>query len=845
MIDTATDVLREVFRNNLALTEFLKTGKVSTSGLSLGIYVNYWRRRTHVADHTLRPRLDREMAEISSPEKHISHALSSLSDHFLERQPATRGLDNRKNIGSGRIFRHTVRWELFEDWQNTITDILPLFVIAWRLRFGRNLLRMSAMDVAGFITNEIEPQLRFSALPTTHNPYLSSLIEQHGLDEMHLHLNGTSESELVWRDAIMYPIEFAKKIRKPDADERREELFAQEDPSLTTEELILKIKAASRLRSALWQIIRRELGRSSQDRNADNQQILAKARYDILCSDDITLAAGREFDHPPFKHFNNKPPLIKETLFLCFLYSMLEATKDKRLQSAIYSYLQLQALFHRVIVQQEHQLGFDQFQKITVNELRERTEERYKARFHQLQYSQIGDIDCLEGRFSPKKDLPGNRKLLTQIISDFARYKKQDGPSIPRGLRNLASTAKALNTGRMRLSLVAHFIKKPDKMVRKLKASKNVVSFWQCRHYSLRCDVEKQRRTLENLLNTCPDLNHFVSGFDAAANELDAPPEVFAPVFRRLRTSGHRNFTYHCGEDFRHLLTGMRAVEEAVDFLKLGAGCRIGHGTAVGIDPKLWIDRSPPSITMPAGTRLDDLVFVRKHLAGSADNTPILAVIDSKIAHLSMQIYGGAYPYEILYEAWKLRWIDPILVFEIDSKLSDALTGERRREVKQFRKKKAEHPEAFKLFERYHGARGNSDTVSKYETLIDIDKADPVERMLGREQYRKIQTAIIRLINTKQMAIEVLPTSNLRIAPYHSYAEHHVLTWLGVKPESGMQTTVCIGSDDPGIFATNLRNEYAHLFREIDNINSMTTATHSVDFVLKLIENGKIFRFRD
>ena len=53
-----------------------------------------------------------------------------------------------------------------------------------------------------------------------------------------------------------------------------------------------------------------------------------------------------------------------------------------------------------------------------------------------------------------------------------------------------------------------------------------------------------------------------------------------------------------------------------------------------------------------------------------------------------------------------------------------------------------------------------------------------------------------------------MPTSNVRISFYKNHEEHHIKRWLceDVKP------LVVLGSDDTGIFATNLRNEYAHVY---------------------------------
>lgn len=76
------------------------------------------------------------------------------------------------------------------------------------------------------------------------------------------------------------------------------------------------------------------------------------------------------------------------------------------------------------------------------------------------------------------------------------------------------------------------------------------------------------------------------------------------------------------------------------------------------------------------------------------------------------------------------------------------------------------------------------------------------------------------------------------------YQEHHIFTWLGLNNVSNdldMGASVCVGSDDPGIFATNLRNEYAHLQIALEERGLDVERTHNI--LEGLVRNGKIFRF--
>ena len=330
-------------------------------------------------------------------------------------------------------------------------------------------------------------------------------------------------------------------------------------------------------------------------------------------------------------------------------------------------------------------------------------------------------------------------------------------------------------------------------------------------------------------------------GYDAASNELDAGPEVFAPLFKRLRKAGNHNFTFHAGEDYVHLLSGIRAVYEAVHFLDLKTGNRIGHGTAVGICPKLWRERLGNTVVMKQSDRLDDLVFARRLLMMKGEHHQVLPVVESKIRVLSAKVYGKAVDPEILYRAWELRYFDPILAFELKRDHQSYLREGMIKEIKDIEKLKKEDPDAFAILASYHGLGEGFDKLKEAEKLIEINSDDPEEAALNSKVIRVLQKVVLAEIRKRHIAIESLPTSNLRISFYKSFAEHHIFNWLGVGDEPDMDVPVVLGSDDPGIFSTNLRNEYAHLLIELDKRLSPMEAIAKLEQVAR---NGKIWRFK-
>ncbi|MGU5772105.1 hypothetical protein, partial [Aeromonas allosaccharophila] len=86
--------------------------------------------------------------------------------------------------------------------------------------------------------------------------------------------------------------------------------------------------------------------------------------------------------------------------------------------------------------------------------------------------------------------------------------------------------------------------------------------------------------------------------------------------------------------------------------------------------------------------------------------------------------------------------------------------------------------------------------------------------------------------------------SNVRISQYQHIGEHHVLRWMrvpGYIEEGDPEIMVSLGSDDPGIFASNLETEFYLLYSTLRKAGlSDTDALHRLSI---LNERGRIYRF--
>jgi hypothetical protein len=506
----------------------------------------------------------------------------------------------------------------------------------------------------------------------------------------------------------------------------------------------------------------------------------------------------------------------------------------------------------RMTVQQVDQVGFDQFQKYTVVGTREKLEREYETRFRQLNVRPPHDVlSHLEGRLAPKKTVAELVDLLTAIVEGYLKFR--GCPQRPVSSHRLYDAAPGCMTGGCthgcagpvrgrvdsELALVIHFIKQMSN-----GASK------ECLDGGLRADLVVQAAVLGQVLDRYPLARQLIAGIDAAANELHAAPEVFGRTFRSMRRKGVRHATFHVGEDFAHLTSGIRAVSEALMILKLGAGDRIGHGTSLGVSPRLWLDRTGDRVMLPLGEQLDNAVFIWATLSRPDSQLRPPGVLLDTIARLSADVYGREISASVLHRAAGLRGLDILEILSLERsagiKPGDAAaTAEAATDKAAL---VADHGTADELRMvaaiagdtlAYSAFRERHQLGDKLRVLTEVVTED-----IAPEALAEMQDLVLGDLNRAGVAIETLPTSNVRIGIYHDHGEHHLFRWLGLSGEPLRNLpTVCVGSDDTGIFATSLRNEYAAIW-DVLHRRLGQSADSSTAIIETLNRNGAAYRFK-
>ncbi|RQT27081.1 hypothetical protein [Burkholderia contaminans] len=681
---------------------------------------------------------------------------------------------------------------------------------------------------------QVLPLLRPEEAPVT------DYVEREGLHETHLHLNGSTHAEICWLRAIRDPRtetrEFVSAWTRGKNAGRLRELVGQANPDLTPQILYQHLRTASRLRS--WLLA------AAEDRIAPTTSLpMSCERLCNAGNDEWSVGLGE-----PAPAWRHESDIEEELAWMVNLVVRLQQRPSVQLTRMFHAYLLLLNEYYRLLVQSEAQYGFDQFQKFTLTELREPAERDYRARFHAMHgpRSATSTIGYLEGRFAPKDEPVKAYKLFKAILGGYLEYLRDAGATDLR----LGGTSYSLSEllGELdryferpitrhrsihRLTLVAHFIKQPWPPAQKQMAG-------PYRHYSLDLQLRRVTGVLLSCLARWPRLQTWVRGIDAAANELHAPPDVFAPVFRVCRRSGLTRRTYHAGEDFRHLLSGIAVMWEALTLLDLRDGDRIGHGTAMGIRPGLWLDRMPGMLTLSRGDWMLSVLAAWQLLRDVSEAHACAYRLQRELEDVAYEIFRRSLTARDVERAMALRGLNRYDLMRYQSgdagEQHEPLSEPWREEAMLVKSMCLGHPQDVALLWEW---LSNPDVQARTDELIATEA-----NFLDAPSYLRLQQALMRHVADRGVLIETLPSSNVRISQYHHVGEHHSLRWMRVPghvEDGDPEIMVCLASDDPGIFAGDLETEFYLLYTALRQSGlGDSEALHRLSV---LNERGRTYRF--
>ena len=127
----------------------------------------------------------------------------------------------------------------------------------------------------------------------------------------------------------------------------------------------------------------------------------------------------------------------------------------------------------------------------------------------------------------------------------------------------------------------------------------------------------------------------------------------------------------------------------------------------------------------------------------------------------------------------------------------------------------------------------------RYDEVI----AQNSRSLLSVEQLEILQTIVLEYLSKKGIVIESLPTSNMRISYYKTWEEYHLEPWLDNSPDNGLKPAVVLGTDDPGIFMTNIYNEYACAYLHLEKKGHSPTSR--IQKLKDIHTSSTIYKFDD
>lgn len=735
--------------------------------------------------------------------RHIFNVLFLLAHEFL------RVTDDLPRVK----FHHLFRWR--ELTQLIGEDLLACAALAW-LHKDRPVYDFRRHGAPG-----AQPYIDFGGWPTVlhnDNPNLRHIFESQRLCDLHSHLRASTDTFGITWVCLMNHI----GGRKPQFVQ----LAQVQDPSrhaALAETLHRHTAEAAAIRRHLWRHVL-----------SDNGEIGSlKATWNLeagLTEIDKELAEMRANDYDADYISGSDSGMMSvfagERMLLYAVLERIIRSSDIRLYELFYRYILIKNSVLSFLVQVNDNKGFNNFKR----------------------FQDLKSVFLLP---------PYDSMLITLPMWEAQRFNYSGAfearvvpPDTPDGLLGIQRSMTEVlpedgDGGRLKWSFIFHFIKIHDPGQPEESARDTIV----------RSKSRTGSAALKKLLES-EECRKYISGIDAASAETACRPEAFAQVFRFLKATGY-SATFHAGEDFYDIADGLRAIFEAVTFLGLESGDRIGHAIALGIDPQEFYRERHNYIALPAQWMLDNVVWLyfysRAHNVAVDPQTEnfLLTTARNLLVEISFeQACGGAIDLFDYYQSMLLRGDCPEAyrdgAFDSSHSCSLPSDGESWRSfslqssprIKEIRQS---NPNAARLYSIYHfdarvkrdGLRMKSAQVPKGYVSMITD----------------LQDSIIREIAIRRLGIECCPSSNLKIGRLHRFDRHPIFRFMPIRgDESRFPLAVTVNTDDLGIFATSLPNEFSlltlALLKTKDANGTPRYSSREVyDWIRLVIENGHKYRF--
>lgn len=506
---------------------------------------------------------------------------------------------------------------------------------------------------------------------------------------------------------------------------------------------------------------------------------------------------------------------IDENVFLYYaLYMMINEEMERDMKQCMMQYLRVRNYLFHVSVQQKTIKGLDYFQQEHYNVNSALNHANIKNFWEIAMREQLQNQDLFKVEF--RSSMPVSyAKCKMEILSFLKAYQKilkEDYSYYDDEKKEYILYRKIPQVG-----LVIHFLKEPDASVPE-KCFQNGKE--DCSYFYFGKLQQRYKQQIENLIQLrteYSELSRYLVGIDAASLENSTPVWVFAPIYEKARDSsvekiGRRDeygdytqslgFTFHAGEDFRHILSGLRRIDEAVEYLKFHAGDRIGHGIALGISAREWKNQNPV-IIIPQIEALENYLWAYDTLSKNYSDfqATILTYMEKQIYELSGRIYGSR---EECAETEQEGIALELLILGYHRLF--AFQDQEYEEVeKEFCSKVCAGKKIHWNSVLLGAARHCKQFVKEMERPIHYEITEQDLQIV--EELQKI---LKKKLGRKGIILEVNPSSNTAIADLDVVRENQLYQMNQINDTQNV--IVCVNSDDPAVFNTNVSNELAYIY---------------------------------
>lgn len=550
---------------------------------------------------------------------------------------------------------------------------------------------------------------------------------------------------------------------------------------------------------------------------------------------------------------NSNILLYGERSFLYNCFKLIFTSKYKEIWDPFLIYLTIKSKLRSEMIQVNERVGFSNFASYQDRKscfIKKKTIYEKSIVNMAIKGSQKDqNIIKFEARIAPEK----NKHDYSKEIKKLDNFVDLD---LNGSKANLILSKYNINVNHQGFFYVVHFIKEQDKFENTNKicqdAKNNFNEFLENkpRNFTVRNNLKKQSLALVTLRNSNNKSKYRIRGIDAANYEIGCRPEVFSHCYRyfkeykidinysfiRKNDLPSLGFTYHVGEDYLDIIDGLRSIDEAIVFLDLKSGDRIGHGIALGIDIEDYYRSKKYSTILPKQDILDNCTWLYfKMIEFNINEIKLLKELESLFYKYFREIFTNALMFrnnELIYsikiddyyDSYKLRGDNPEVYYDDRINMSNLTfwNSVSLRKNDEGLDMIRSNELSRNLYKAYH----YDISVREKGVESDIFKVNSEFIKVVKQIQKCIQFQFVQ----KNIYIEANPSSNYLISSFKRFSKHPLTNFYNIGLTNSVndinecnQLHVSINTDDQGVFATYLENEYAlmalALEKEVDESN--------------------------